>query len=45
MTIARAKLSAVAATIFGILLLRLWHLQIVNDERYRALSERNRTGS
>lgn len=36
-------ISAVAAGIFGILLLRLWHLQIVNDERYRALSERNRT--
>ncbi len=36
-------LSAIAAGIFGILLLRLWHLQIVNEERYRALSERNRT--
>ncbi len=36
-------LSAVAAGIFGILLLRLWQLQVVNDERYRALSERNRT--
>jgi len=36
-------ISAVAAGIFGILLLRLWHLQIVNDERYRTLSERNRT--
>lgn len=36
-------ISALAAAIFGILLLRLWHLQIVNDERYRALSERNRT--
>lgn len=36
-------LSAVAAAIFGILLLRLWHLQIVNDERYRTLSERNRS--
>lgn len=36
-------ISAVAAGIFGILLLRLWHLQIVNDERYRFLSERNRT--
>ena len=35
--------SAVAAGIFGILLLRLWHLQIVNDDRYRALSDRNRT--
>jgi penicillin-binding protein 2 len=35
--------SAVVAGIFVILLLRLWHLQIVNDERYRALSERNRT--
>lgn len=36
-------ISAIAAGIFGILLLRLWHLQIVNDERYRILSERNRT--
>lgn len=35
--------STVVAAVFGILLLRLWHLQIVNDERYRALSERNRT--
>ena len=35
--------SAVAAGIFGILLLRLWHLQIVNDDRYRELSDRNRT--
>lgn len=35
--------SAIAAGIFGILLLRLWHLQIVNDDRYRTLSERNRT--
>jgi len=36
-------LSAIAAGVFGILLLRLWHLQIVNEEQYRALSERNRT--
>ncbi|TLM68851.1 MAG: penicillin-binding protein 2 [Deltaproteobacteria bacterium] len=36
-------ISAVAVGVFGILLLRLWHLQIVNDERYRELSERNRT--
>ncbi|NJC88377.1 MAG: penicillin-binding protein 2 [Desulfuromonas sp.] len=36
-------ISMIAAVIFGVLLLRLWYLQIVNDERYRELSERNRT--
>lgn len=35
--------SVIAIVLFGILILRLWYLQIVNDERYRALSERNRT--
>lgn len=35
--------SVVAATVFGILLLRLWYLQIVKDEHYRTLSDRNRT--
>ena len=35
--------SAVAAVVFGILLLRLWYLQVVKDEHYRTLSERNRT--
>jgi len=36
-------ISVVAAGIFGLLLLRLWQLQIVNDDRYRNLSDRNRT--
>ncbi len=35
--------SAVAAGFFAILLLRLWYLQVVQDERYRELAERNRT--
>lgn len=38
-----AVMSVVATVIFGVLLLRLWYLQIINDERYRELSERNRT--
>ncbi len=36
-------ISLAAALIFGILLLRLWYLQLVKDEHYRTLSERNRT--
>lgn len=36
-------ISLVAVGIFGILLLRLWYLQIVSVDRYRTLSERNRT--
>jgi penicillin-binding protein 2 len=35
--------SVVTAAVFGILLLRLWYLQIVKDEHYRTLSDRNRT--
>jgi penicillin-binding protein 2 len=35
--------SVAAAIVFGILLLRLWYLQIVKDEHYRTLSDRNRT--
>jgi len=35
--------SVTAAAVFGILLLRLWYLQLVNDEHYRELSDRNRT--
>ena len=36
-------ISSIAVAVFGILLLRLWYLQIVGHERYRELSERNRT--
>lgn len=32
-----------AAIIFLLLLLRLWQLQIISDEHYRTLSEKNRT--
>ena len=35
--------SVAAAVIFGVLLLRLWYLQIINVDQYRNLSERNRT--
>lgn len=34
--------SMVAAFVFLLLLLRLWQLQIINDEHYRNLSEKNR---
>jgi penicillin-binding protein 2 len=36
-------LSLLAALVFGVLLLRLWYLQLVKDEHYRTLSDRNRT--
>jgi len=36
-------ISVVAALVFGTLLLRLWYLQLVKDEHYRTLSDRNRT--
>ncbi|KIH76831.1 peptidoglycan glycosyltransferase [Geoalkalibacter ferrihydriticus] len=35
-------LSLVAVVVFLLLLLRLWYLQVINAERYQALSERNR---
>ena len=35
--------SVAAGLVFGILLLRLWYLQLVKDEHYRTLSDRNRT--
>jgi penicillin-binding protein 2 len=35
-------LSLAAIVIFLILILRLWYLQVINNERYAALSERNR---
>lgn len=35
--------SLAAAVFFVILLLRLWYLQVVQDERYREMAERNRT--
>jgi penicillin-binding protein 2 len=35
-------LSLIAASIFGILALRLWHLQILGVDHYRELSDRNR---
>jgi penicillin-binding protein 2 len=35
--------SLIAAIIFLLLLLRLWQLQIISDEHYRILSEKNRT--
>lgn len=35
-------LAFAAVAIFGLLLVRLWHLQILNAEDYRALSENNR---
>ena len=38
-----ALASLAAAIIFVLLLLRLWQLQIINDDHYRTLSEKNRT--
>jgi penicillin-binding protein 2 len=38
-----ALASVAAAIIFLLLLLRLWQLQIISDDHYRTLSERNRT--
>lgn len=35
--------SLAAAIVFTLLLLRLWQLQIISDEHYRSLSEKNRT--
>jgi penicillin-binding protein 2 len=35
--------SLAAAVVFLLLLLRLWQLQIISDEYYRTLSEKNRT--
>ena len=35
-------LSLAAALVFALLLLRLWYLQVINAERYLALSEKNR---
>ena len=35
-------LSFVVAAVFFILLVRLWHLQILNAEDYRSMSENNR---
>ncbi len=38
-----AAASLLALAVFLLLLLRLWYLQVINAERYRALSEKNRT--
>jgi len=37
-----ATASLLAACVFGVLALRLWHLQVLNVDHYRSLSERNR---